>query len=962
MKDQIVVAVAGNPNSGKTTIFNNITGARQHVGNYPGVTVEKKEGHCVHKGVKMTLVDLPGTYSLTAYSVEELIARKFVVDEAPDVVVDIVDASNLERNLYLASQFIELSLPLVVALNMIDVAEQRGVKVDEAKVAELTGCPVVPTVGSRNEGTAALLDAIVHAARGGAATNPERVRYGREIEDEILKITKALPSEMQLRQRPSARWVALKLLEKDEDVTRAVRDLSERPEEAAQAVEGPIAHLERVFGEEPEAIIADRRYGFARGVCLEAETEQGQDRLTRSDHIDKIVCNRLLGPIFFVLAMYVVFQLTFTIGGPLMDCMETLFDWAGTHVGSWWPSGVESPLKSLLVDGVIGGVGGVVVFLPNILLLFLAIAVLEDSGYMARAAFIVDKLMHKIGLHGKSFIPMVIGFGCSVPGIMATRTLDSKRDRLTTLLVLPLMSCSARLPIYALIIPAFFPQRYYAWMLLLIYFIGIALAVVSAKVLRSTLFRGEAVPFVMELPPYRLPTLRGTLIHMWERGWLYLKKAGTLILGASILLWALTSYPRKPGLDLVYDQALAEAEAELGELSSHVNIGDLRDAGSLLETLRAEGPSATPSPSRRIWGMLDAEARGLLLQGSASEEERTRILVKALNALLPRRDLYEAEDFGAVALGREAQDLLASGTNQLSESRVRRLNRLLLADAYPQHIAKGPSRDIKSIAAALGLSPESTTLAEAFRAVREKAGDKRQEALDRLAKRAGDWGKVQAFLDMRGHVLAVRRESDESMAKLEAIQGEARSLQALGLQKRLSEALSVLQEKDPGTYSAVLNFVDEAETPFNARMAALGRARQTEALKYTAAGRVGRALEVALRPLGFDWRIATALIGAFAAKEVFVAQMGIVFSLGDADEGAEGLRKTLQSHYTPLVGLCIMLFTLISAPCMATIAVTKREANSWGWAMFQLCSLTLMAYVVTFIVYQAGCFFEVGIS
>jgi ferrous iron transport protein B len=389
-----------------------------------------------------------------------------------------------------------------------------------------------------------------------------------------------------------------------------------------------------------------------------------------------------------------------------MGWIEQLFGWLGDKLSGLWPAGSESLLQSLLVDGIIGGVGGVLIFLPNILLLFLAISLLEDSGYMARAAFIMDRLMNKIGLHGKSFIPMLIGFGCTVPAIMATRTLETKRDRLTTMLVAPLMSCGARLPIYALIIPAFFPQAWHAWMLWIIYFTGIILAVICAKLLRSTLFKGEITPFVMELPPYRLPTVRGVFVHMWERSWLYIKKAGTIILGISVLMWALATFPR--------------------------------------------------------------------------------------------------------------------------------------------HEAAEPTAD-----ATAQLSPEEAEAAE--------------------------------------------------------------------------------------------------------------QAEQAAALSHTIAGRIGHALEPVIRPLGFDWRIGTALVGAFAAKEVFVAQMGIVYSVGEADEESTALRAKLRENYTPLQAFCIMIFCLISAPCMATIAVTKRESNSWKWALFQLGGLTVLAYVITLAIYQIGSLAGIGV-
>ncbi|HBA54422.1 MAG TPA: ferrous iron transport protein B, partial [Syntrophorhabdus aromaticivorans] len=507
------------------------------------------------------------------------------------------------------------------------------------------------------------------------------------------------------------RWLALKLLENDREVRAKVNSTEIEAQIAKSA-----GHLERILGDPPETAIAAARYGFISGACQEAVRSTIEIRHTVSDRIDSFVTNRLLGIPIFLGLMYLVFSLTFTLGEPPMDWIEGFFKWLGGVIGGWWPEGSESLLKSLLVDGIIGGAGGVIVFLPNILLLFLAIAILEDSGYMARAAFIMDRLMHKIGLHGKSFIPMLIGFGCSVPAIMATRTLENRRDRLTTMLVTPLMSCGARLPIYALIIPAFFPQAQHGPMLWTIYVIGILLAVLSAKLLRSTIFKGESVPFVMELPPYRMPTLKGVLIHMWERGWLYLRKAGTIILGISILLWAMTTFP----------------------------------------------------------GLPDAET---------TRFEKERQAVQAGN-------LTEAEQ---------------------------------------------------------------------------------------------------------------------------------------------KEAVASIDNK-------------EAE----------------EGLQYSIAGRIGQTLEPVLKPMGFDWKIGTALIGAFAAKEVFVAQMGIVHAIGEADEESETLRETLTKTYTPLIGFCIMLFCLISAPCMATIAVTARESGSWKWAMLQLVGLTILAYILTVVVFQAGSLLGIG--
>jgi ferrous iron transport protein B len=474
------------------------------------------------------------------------------------------------------------------------------------------------------------------------------------------------------------------LLERDSDITSKLHH-----KEILDAVAAGVEHLKSIFGDEPEIIMADRRYGFISGACQETIKSTVESRHDRSDMIDSILIHRIFGLPIFLLLMYVMFMLTFRISEYPMGWLEHFFGWAGKAIGGFWPVGSENWLKSLLVDGVIGGVGGVIVFLPNILLLFLSISVLEDSGYMARAAFVMDHIMHKIGLHGKSFIPMLIGFGCSVPAIMGTRILENRRNRLTTIMVIPLMSCGARLTIYALVIPAFFAEKWRGPMLWLIYLTGIVLAVICAKILRLTLFKGETTPFVMELPPYRMPTLKSVCIHMWQRGWMYLRKAGTIILGISIILWAAMSYPK-------------------------------------------------------------------------------------------------------------------------------------------------PSRDSLS-----GLNPQ--------------------------------------------------------------------------------------------------------------------QAQQTK-LAYSVVGRIGQAIEPVIKPIGFDWKIGTALIGATAAKEVFVSQLGIVYAVGSEGESPQTLREKLQANYTPLTGFCIMLFCLISTPCVATVAMTRQETNSRGWALFQFFGLTALAYIVTFIVYQVGSF------
>ena len=529
----ISIALAGNPNAGKTTIFNELTGLRQHVGNYPGVTVEIMAGRCRRGDADCELVDLPGTYSLTAYSIEEREARRFIAERKPDAVVDIVDASNIERNLYLATQIMELGVPVVLALNMSDVAKARGIEFDLPQLSTLLGVPVVQTVGNRGKGLDEMLAAALDVAKNGQAQRARQVNYGREIEEEIAKIealietqryalTGTLRTDGQAPRHASGqvdtprtnalagashmspRWLAIKLLENDSEV----RELFETDDGAGimRQVAASERHLLSIFGETSELVIAGRRYAFISGACQETVRSTVEARHTLSDRIDSVLTHSILGVPIFLGMMYLVFYLTFTLGEVPTEWLQRLFGWSGDALSSFWPAGSDSLLRSLLVDGIIGGVGGVIAFLPNIMLLFLGIAILEDSGYMARAAFLMDRLMHQIGLHGKSFVPMLIGFGCSVPAILATRTLESRRDRLTTMLVVPLMSCGARLTIYALFIPAFFPRAWQAPVLWIIYLTGIVLAVGLAKLLRSTVLRGEAPPFVIELPLYRLPT------------------------------------------------------------------------------------------------------------------------------------------------------------------------------------------------------------------------------------------------------------------------------------------------------------------------------------------------------------------------------------------------------------------------------------------------------------------------
>jgi len=677
------VALAGNPNSGKTTVFNALTGARQHVGNYPGVTVEIKVGRARHPAADVRIIDLPGAYSLIPFSPEERVARDYILRRRPDVVVVVLDASNLERHLFLVTHLLELGAPLVLAANMADVARARGRQYDWARMSRLLGdVPIVPMTASRGVGIAELLEAVTDVASRRRTARPIRLAYRPEFEVELAALETRLEGVATLP--APARGLAVKLLEGDAELATFWPAAAEWEASAAAAR----ARLQARFHETPETLLAEGRYGFISGACQEALTLSPEARHDRSDRLDAVLTHGVWGLPIFLALMYAVFQLTFRLGQYPMGWLENGFELLRAWINGWWPAASPSLLRSLLADGIVGGVGGVLVFMPNILLLFLAIALLEDSGYMARAAFIMDRFMHRLGLHGKSFIPMLVGFGCSVPAIMATRIIENRRDRMITMLVIPLVSCGARFPIYALIIPAFFPPAAQGAAMWLVYLFGIALAILAARLLRATLFRGESVPFVIELPPYRMPTPRGLLQHTWERGWLYVKKAGTLILGISILLWALSAFPRRPA-----DRAVTATAA------------------------------VTPAAQQ---------------------------------------------------------------------------------------------------------------------------------------------------------------------------------------------------------------------------------------LEYSWAGRIGRALEPVFRPAGFDWRITTALLGAFSAKEVFVAQLGIVFAVDNAEEDSSTLRGRLRAAYTPLTAVSILLFCLIATPCMATLAATRRESGAWRWALFQFWGLTLLGYVLAVLAFQAG--------
>ena len=712
MKRSFKIALAGNPNCGKTTIFNLLTGTHQHVGNYSGVTVERKIGVCRMGEIKIEIVDLPGIYSLSSATAEERVAFSELMAGDVDLILDVIDSGNAQRNLYLTTQLAELNLPMILVFNMIDEARDRGLVFNFPILERFFGAPIVEAVGATGDGIDVLKRLLPQKLCSTERIVPRPIDFGNVAMSAIRELSEGIAKlKLPLADRIPLRYLAIRMLEQDDDIRKLPQTETLDP-----ILKKWRKEIYTRFGVSSETYIADCRYGMIAGACREAITEKKQSRHQFSEEIDRIVTNRYLGlPIFFLM-MFVVFFLTFQCSIPLMNLLEFGFTKLGDLVNALWPAGRLEYLHALIVEGIIGGVGGVLVFLPNILILFLAIAFLEGTGYMARAAFVMDGFMHKFGLHGKSFIPMLLGFGCTVPAIMATRTIESERDRLTTILVLPLMSCGARLPIYSLLIPAFFPPFWQAPIMWLIYLIGVVLALLCAGILKSTLFKGEDDIFVMELPPYRMPTLRSILLYMLERTMMYLHKAGTFILTASIILFLFNTLPEKPKEMYTKDYAA--------------------------ETVRVE---------------------------------------------------------------------------------------------------------------------QATNLSE--------------------------------------------------------------------------------QEK-------------------KSRIQTLSAEKEKERLQYSIAGRIGNAMTVVFRPIGFDWKICSALIGAFAGKELFVSQLGILNSFGDAEENATSLREKLRADYTPLQGFCIMLFCLITMPCIATVAVVKRETNSWKWMFFQMIGLTLLAYLITLAVYQIGLLFQ----
>ncbi len=711
MKKHFRIALAGNPNCGKTSIFNALTGSRQHVGNYPGVTVESKSGEFSIEDISIEIIDLPGIYSLSSSSPEENVAFEELTTSGIDLILNVIDSSIPQRSLYLTTQLAELHIPMMLVFNMSDDANRKGLKFDIPKLEKYFGAPICQTVGRSSSGVKELVRKLAKELEHLDDHGVPMLSYGTDIDESIEVVAKKIDS-LKLKKfvHIPSRFFAIKLLEKDACAMKLPEFKS-----VLKVVDEQIQHLSDIHAIEADTFMADRRYAMISGACRETITRTGESRREISDKIDAIMTNKIIGlPLFFVI-MYIVFWFTFACADPIMGWIEEGFSMLSEAVCNVWSPDTLPYLRSLVTDGIIAGVGGVVVFLPNILFLFFAIAILEESGYMSRAAFVMDGIMRKFGLQGKSFVPLVLGFGCTVPAIMATRCIESERDRKTTIFVLPFMSCGARMPIYALVIPAFFAAKYQALMMWIIYLIGVAVALIGARVLKKTIFKGDGEIYLMELPPYRMPTVRSLLLHMWDRGKMYLQKAGTIILATSIILYIVNTYPEKTEFSKDYDSFSAQVEKS--------NI-------------------------------------------SASDKE---------------------------------------------------------------------------------------------------------------------------------------------------------------------EKLAVLENE-----------------------------KSAELMEYTVSGRIGKFLEPVFEPIGFDWKMTTATIGALAAKEVFVAQMGILYSEGEADEESETLREKLAKNYTPLQGFCMMLFALLSIPCFATLAIIKRELNSWKAMFAEAGALFSLAYIMTLVVYQIGSILGIG--
>lgn len=762
MKKKFRIALAGNPNCGKTSIFNGLTGARQHVGNYPGVTVESKSGFFTLNGVEIELVDLPGVYSLSSNSPEEDVAFVELTKPGIDLILNVIDSTIPQRSMYLTTQLAELHIPMLLAFNMSDDAAKKGLKFDIPKLEKYFGSPIVQTVGSKTDGVRPLLRQLAKTLNELEDHGVPMLSYGADIDDAIQAVSDKIDAlKIEKYSHIPARFFAIKLLEHDAGVMRL-----DEFKPAWDEVENQIRHLRGRHAIEADTFMADCRYAMLAGACRDTISMTREKRREISDKIDAVMTNKFLGLPLFFLIIYITFWFTFTCADPLMGYIEAFFDFLAVRVAEAWNPGTLPYLRSMITDGLIKGVGGVIVFLPNILFLFFAIAILEDSGYMARAAFVMDGIMRRFGLQGRSFVPLVLGFGCTVPAIMATRTIESERDRKVTIMVLPLMSCSARLPIYALIIPAFFIQKYQAAVMLAIYIIGILIALLGARLMKATLFKGDGEVYLMELPPYRMPTFRSIMLHMWDRSRMYLQKAGTIILAATIILYLCNTLPEKKNFSRDYDAEAAKVE------------------------------------------------KSLLLNDS----------------------------------------------------------------------------QIKMLAAAKVFDADTMT--------------------------------------------TIRKDRKIPADRLEKIKTD----ELAPAPKQLVEAAAAGKEQ----------------------LQKLENEKSAEKMEYTVSGRVGHLMEPVFRHIGFDWKLSTATIGALAAKEVFVSQLGTLYAEGEADEESTPLREHLRSNYTPLQGFCIMLFCLLTIPCLATLAIIRRELNSTRMAFIEAAALLILAYIMTFIVFQVGSLLQIG--
>ena len=567
----INVALVGNPNAGKTSFFNLASNSHEHVGNYSGITVDAKEGHLTFEDYKFNIFDLPGTYSLSAYTPEEIYVRRQIFDTTPDLIINVVSASNLERNLYLTTQLIDMDIPMVIALNMYDELEKKGDKIDYQSLGKMIGVPIVPTIASggfnnSNNGLKELFETAIRVYEGTEPTVRHiHINHGGDLQEAIDKISLLIKKSNNFTSGIAGRFFAIKLLEKDKEAVNYIQTMS-NAEEIFTYIKKVVPHIEQELQVDCESAVINAKYGFIAGALAETYQEGKKDPFRITSVIDPIVTHRFLGYPIFICFMWIMFECTFTIGAYPQEWIDAGVQWLSHFVSNLMQNGV---LKDLIVDGIIGGVGGVIVFLPNILILYFFISLMEDSGYLSRAAFIMDKIMHKMGLHGKSFVPLLMGFGCNVPAIMATRTIESKNSRMITMLSTPFMSCSARLPVYVLFAGIFFP-KHASLVMLGLYALGMLMAVLSARLFKRFLFKGDDIPFVMELPPYRMPTVKSALHHMWEKSQQYLKKMGSVILVASIIIWALGYFPLEKEKTKRYDAQIQQLQRKLEQPKKNI--------------------------------------------------------------------------------------------------------------------------------------------------------------------------------------------------------------------------------------------------------------------------------------------------------------------------------------------------------------------------------------------------------